>query len=79
MVELGMAGFLVGYLLGLRFRVLVLLPLEMVAFAAAIFVAVSGQAGWVPAMLGFLSFCVSAQVSYALSLALPLRSPLPVA
>jgi hypothetical protein len=71
MVALGMAGFVVGFALGLRFRVLVLLPFEMAALVATAVIVITGYESCLVALLGFLTVSIACQIGYAISLSLP--------
>ena len=71
MIAAGLAGLMLGCLLGLRFRVLVLLPVEMAALALAATAVASGLATGLVAAGSFALFSVGVQVSYMIALALP--------
>lgn len=68
----GLFALVLGYLAGLRFRVMVVLPLEMAAGAAAVGVVLLGRVGAGEAGLGFLVFSFAVQVGYGLALACPI-------
>lgn len=72
----GVLALVLGYLAGLRYRVMVVLPLEMAAGAAVMALTLLGMLGTGQAALAFLIFSVAVQTGYALALAcpLPLRS-----
>lgn len=68
----GLFALVLGYVAGLRFRVMVVLPLEVAAGAAAVGMAMLGRIGAGEAWLGFIVVSVAVQVGYGLALACPL-------
>lgn len=68
----GVLALLLGYLAGLRYRVMVVLPLELAAGAAVIAMTMLGEIGLGQAGLAFLIFSVAVQTGYGLALACPL-------
>jgi hypothetical protein len=67
----GLLALVLGYFAGLRFRVMVVLPMEFAAGAAAIALVLLGRIGAGEAGLGFLVFSFALQIGYGLALACP--------
>lgn len=76
MAIFGVLALVLGYLTGLRYRVMVVLPLEIAAGVAVVVLTVIGALGIGQAGMVFLIFSVALQTGYGLALAcpLPLRS-----
>ena len=68
----GLIALVVGFLAGLRFRVMIVIPIELMAGAVAAALVVAGQASIGQACLGFGVAGLAVQVGYGLALACPL-------
>lgn len=71
MIAAGLTGLVAGWLFGLRFRVAVLLLVELSASTVGLGVALSGAAPWLPALEAFALFSTCLQASYILAVASP--------
>lgn len=74
MAVCGLFALVLGYLAGLRFRVMIVLPIEIAALAAAALLTIIGKLGAGEAFLGFTIFSIAVQAGYALALAYPLSA-----
>ncbi len=68
----GLLALTIGYLAGLRFRVMIILPLEMAGLAAIVTLALLGRLAAGEAFILFSIFTVALQAGYGLALASPL-------
>ena len=68
-------GLLAGLLIGRRFRVFALIPVECVALVVSGLCMVAGAASPASIALGFLGFSLALQGAYAVSLAAGLVAP----
>lgn len=68
----GCIALVVGFLAGLRFRVMIVLPIEFAAGIVAAASVVLGQASLGQACLGFAIAAAAVQVGYGLAVACPL-------
>lgn len=74
MVAVGLAGLVLGCLLGLRFRVMVLLPVEVGALVLASSAVAWGSVTALCAVAGFVLFSCSVQASYLAAVTSPLAA-----
>lgn len=77
MVAAGMTGLVLGYALGLRYRVMVLVLVELVALAACLVTVITGLATTGAGLTGFALFSAFVQASYVAAVAYPLSARRP--
>lgn len=73
-LEFALVGLLSGLLAGGRFKVFVLLPIELLALVVMSAQALSGRGMGMP-VLGFVSFSLCLQAAYAARVATRARTP----
>jgi hypothetical protein len=76
MIAFGMIGIVTGLSLGARFRVLVLVPVQMAALALASTMLFLGAATFSEILFDLLAFSFSLQLAYLAAAIVPLRTRL---